>query len=597
MKWGASFPHLVRRWRLPLLAALATTIVFSLPQWIYWYHGNRGALLLHYDEPDYVGRLVRALQGHTTGSPWTVEHGQEPGLVPSYVETALAAPFRLACRLGVCASPDTVLVSYRVVLPALGVMIVADAFYAAGMPLGIAALVAFWAYCEPSLVQYQPLIGLVVPQSFLSFDRFSNPLVGVPLFFGAWGCLARAFGPRNAPAWAVAAGVLCGALFYTSFFYWTFFFAVAAGTTALALSRDHLRASITALGVGVLVAVPYWVGVVALRHVPHYADLAWRNGVLIHDRGLFYYSNKTMWIFVAGSAGVWFLERETSRFLVGSLLGGLALFYSSLVTNVAVQNSHWHYTLAPMLLGACVWGAERWLRDRRPALTRPLGIAVSLAVAVVGFRTAARWLRVTDDKPLPGTGDGDRPYAGAWRWLRDHAGPDDVVLASEQTMGYVPLRTGRFVWHNAHAGTSAAGFEEILERNQVLWWLSRMNVPAFEKRLCAIRGRGVEGWDYGLTPELQASLESRGRPPFDPGLSCQLAQVVGNLQALVGPGDIRNMGRKYRVDYLVRGPAEEDWGRADQLLRLAPVFEEGSVRVDRIEGWVEDAVVTGARQP
>ena len=572
-------------------------MIYELPQLASATRGYSGAVLVQEDEPHYAARLVRAVQGTDTfGAVWTAEHQRDPAMIPSLPEQILAAPARLLAVVHVDVSASDLIVCYRFLLPFLGFLAFFAALRAVGIRAACATLLLLWVYVDPGAISFKVFGGLLWNAHLMPFNRFSNPLFGLILFAVAFFCAAKAlrtpFGlepasTRRALGWALGAGVLTGGMFYVSLFYWTHMVGTLCVATLWLRTPGRFKVVAVSLACALLVSIPYWVSVRQLHGNPVYADLVWRNGLLVSGRGGGeILSNKTVWFFLLAAVPLAFRKEQGLRFLTAGIAAGVGCVFSSVITNVTLQNSHWYYTTIP-LLGA---GALTTLDTlgRRPAFAKfrrlavPSGAAVAALILLGGAKASWASLDWATQANKPGLGATDAPYAEAWSWLRAHASPEAVVVASEGTMGFVPLRSGLRVWTQAHTATETITFEEIYERNAVLWKLQGFTAARLETWLCEQAGN-ISQWDFGFPVAEHGRLVGLGRPAFDHDLSCLAAHNVA-LEYGKTENPLRALGSKYRIDYLVRGPMERDWPAAEQTLNLEPVAAFGTVRIDRVVG-------------
>jgi hypothetical protein len=540
---------------------------------------------MHFDEPSYVARLVRALQGTPSMAPWLYEHRLDVSVVPAFVEQALALPFRAAAHLHVpTPSFGSVVVAYRALFAFSGVMAVAFALHSIGMPRRLAALAAFWSYADSGLANYKPFAGLVLGTLNLPFDRFTNPLVGMSLFFLAWGCMTHtAKDDHHVRAWAVGSGILGGVLFYVSFYYWTFFVAMSAAAVCVRPARWRPLAAL--VGLAALESLPYWLYIHRVRMSPYYADILWREELMTSGHVWNQYSNKTLLPLALAALTAWRIRSTGARLLVVSVIAGLLCFFSPAATGMVIQAAHWHCTLAPMITAACLWSVAHALEPRCSHVCRAwIGGTCAAALLVGGVLTVVRWDRFAAANPDPGIGANDRAYASAWRWLRSRAPEGSVVIASELTMGYVPLRTGLYVWAKQHANSDAVSFEEVWDRYRTLLTLDADARRELVKRECA-PGGPFSVWFNGLPSDVHRSLEDQGRPPFDRMRTCSLANDLVGLSARTNDSDLTAIGVNYRLDYVVRGPNERSWLPAERIWSMTRVFEADGVTIDRVKGW------------
>ena len=591
--------ELLRRYWLPLCAAAWVALLYALPQLIQAARGYGGPLLIQEDEPFYIARFVRALQGDPQMSPWLYEHRSALSIVPGFVERGLAAPWRLIAALGLPVPPPNLIVAgYRVLFAALGMLCMTFAFNSVGLTLPLATLSAFATYLDPGVFPYKPILGFFTLHSQI-LDRFPSPAVGITIMSIAWGCYARVSlgGSTESAAdrarrtrYGVGAGVAAGLLFYVSFYYWTFFFAVVGLTTAVRL-RERWRMSLLVSTIALLVSLHYWSYALAFRGSELYTQILWRTDFISNGRGVSFHPNRTMWFFVLCALTAWQIGTASAQFLVISILAGLACFYSGLVTGLSMpnslENSHWNIALAPLILAACVWSAAFHLSQSKYAQhARALATALAAVFALGGTWNFLTLSRELDHTQLGGVGALHPAYAGAWRFLREQTPDHAVVLASERTMGHVPLELGKYVWIHRLVYPDAIGPEEILARYRVYWALGGQQAPAVESFL-ASHHRGTETWfwGWGLTRALQQGLQEDGWPPLDALRWRLFVTTIRDLVANTTPEQVRVLGQAYRLDYLVRGPNEGQLSGAERYLRLTQVYRDAAVRVDRVDGW------------
>lgn len=571
-------------------AACLVAALYSLPQLIYSASGGSGAFLLQEDEPAYVARVARAAQGHShVGNPWLWEHAGDPTPLPTLAENVLALPARaFALVSGDAPSVDTLVILWRLFLPALGLFALVAALRSLGMKRGLTLSAAFVVFVSPGLVTYKPLGALLFGATSLPLDRFTNPLFPLVTFFLAWAASARALLASSRKGhWAAASGALTALHFYISVYYWTHL-VLAMLIAALALGiRSHWKVVAIYLVTVALFSIPYWVSLRAVVSNPAYELYAWRNGLLLHDRGWYLFAHKALWVMVAACVPLFWRREPGARILLGGILAGLGCYFSPIITGLSLQNFHWHYTLAPMLIVGVFWSGseviDRVFRGRPKWLTL-LG-ALSLAtVSADALVATLRWSRILSSPLGPmGVGSHDRAYAGAWRWLKSHAPPDAVVAAGEETMPGIPMHTGLRVWTDLHNNAELVSFDEIRKRYLLIWALEHENPVSLRERLCPKAPLPVAQWDVGLSQAQVDHVKRLGLPAIDVPLSCDFADV--SVSGYAGGNDeIAALGHSFRLDYVVMGPNERGWAPED-ILELEPVHDAGGIRVLRVIAW------------
>jgi MFS family permease len=578
-----------RPWVLLASAALIGAL-YALPQAIHYSRGGSDAFFLQVDEPWYAARLARVQQGWSVGNPWLYEHRDDPAVLPPpLTEMVLGGVGRLADL-----TTGQIVIVSRVVLPALSYLALVRLLLLCGVNGNIALLTSFWVFTEPLLIWYKPLGGLFFGAVGLPLNRFSNPLFPMLTFLLACYAGAKAFLEHRAfTSWAVAAGILLGLHFYISLYYWSQL--ILAFVVAAFLLKTPWRWRVLAIGAvtAAVVALPYvWMSLAA-RQFPVFEHLAWRHGLFVADRAWYMLPHKTLWIFIA--AGVMLLRRRDDgpKMLAAFIVAGVLCYFSPLLTGVSLQNFHWHYSLAPFLFAALTDLVHRWtspsvkLTRWTPALVSCF-LLLSFASGVAANVRSYNW--------SVQNGLDDEAYREAWRWLSVHAEPDDVVLTGLSAMEFVPSRTGLRVLLSNHMHSDLVSFEEILERYQILWAMEGLDRASLEQRLKApLKDLSVAQWVYGLPRILKEELETRGRPVFDKNLQTELTEKIAAYHAAFAPEQIAEIGGRYRLDYVVRGPNEAGWGDlADRWLIMTPVRVAGlgSVRIDRVSGWRASRAMT-----
>ena len=86
--------------------------------------------------------------------------------------------------------------------------------------------------------------------------------------------------------------------------------------------------------------------------------------------------------------------------------------------------------------------------------------------------------------------------------------------------------------------------------------------------------------------ELERELVSQGRPPFEAPLRARIVDRLVALQESIGHAETARLGRKFRLDYVLRGPEERDWpDTIGKALKLEPRAEiDGVLRKSKTIG-------------
>jgi hypothetical protein len=570
--------------------ALAVALVHVLPQLWEGFHGGPWSRLTYWDESWYFARVLRAMQGYLPpGDPFVLEHARDPSPVPTLMECVVGTAARVL-QLG----NDAVVAGMRAVFPALSAALLWAGLRFLGMGPWLAALAAVMAATDVSLTRFRPFWLSGEPASVLPWNRLVSPMCNLSLFFGAWVAGARAFfsGDRR---WALGAGALVGLTFYTSYFYWVHL-ALGLGVFAV-VARVPGRWRTLGLGAlaALVVAAPYLLGVAraaadpALRHWP------WRAGLLLEADMRWVLGHKTMWLALAAAAPLAWARDRRARYLAAFALTGMALYLSPLVTRTELQTHHWlGYTTAGLLGATVAWNAARALgwalgRAGRPRLRR-YGVEVCAALllatlahgAVAGFRQHAREAE-GELFSLQGVGRADRGFEGAWAWLRANAAPGSVVLAPDEVMPLVPLRTGLWVWTDNHVVNGTVGLPEVFERNVVMWKLRGLSSAGVRFALAGPHF-AINPLHAGLPGPTFRAVEAAGYPALDAAWKERaVADALREYEAL-SPARAARLGARHRLDYVVI-PAGESFDLYGKLIDLVPVHGDAGARVASVRGW------------
>jgi hypothetical protein len=590
-----------------LLAMLVVSAVYSLPQYSRIFGGQPEAVYIQWDESFYFGRVIRAMQGHWfPGDGFVIEHAGTHSGIPTLFESAIGGAAHvwnsLAPRM-LEISPSAVLIALRTVFPPSMFLALFLGLRVLGMGAGLAIFAAAIAFVDPSNGQLRPFWTFpLFSVSALPFSRVISPMMNVALFFAAWAATARALlVPVPPRRWVVGGGVLAGLLFYTSFYYWTHLGLTLLLTCLMMRDSRRWRTFLVGMGIALAISVPYWIFYAGLSHDPNYPHWVWLSGLATRSRNTWVLTHKTLWLSLLAMAPLAFSKDERKRLLFISAVSGVLLYLSPLVTGVDGQAWHWmSYTTAPLIIVTVIWSGAEFLRERLEKYHR-IWLAVQGVAALhlcatlvyggaVSFRQYGDWVARAKDAPEQGFGDVDREVSSAWSWLKSHAAPGSVVLASRELMPLVPIRTGLWAWYDNHFLNWTVGMDEIFERTMVAWKLEgKSEAQARETYLgsplalaCSIC--------FGAPPKFFGYLNSGqalkdGLAPGTPGLRERMWEEGAGYYATLTDARVAEIGRKFRLDYLLLRAGESEVNYA-RYLRLALAQDAGGgVRIFRIDGW------------
>jgi hypothetical protein len=565
-----------------LILSILISALYLIPQLDFWRDGGKGSVFLAVDEPAYAARLTRVEQGRNlVGNPWTYEEKNDSTVIPFLPELVMGTIGKLLPHF------DTIIIFARAVLPVLSFLIFAMFLEALEMKVGLATLISFWVITEPGLIGYKPFAGLLFGFSSLPLNRFANPIFPIFIFFCALYFWAKILLGKPTIKWIILGSVFSSLCFYLSIFYWTHLFAgillFVFIETIANRNMANLKKVVPTLSLALFFSIPYWFGVWKLRLKPAYETYAWRNGLFLKDHGWYLLPHKTMWFFIAASVALISFRSRSSRLLLSLSLGGVICYFSSVLTGISLQNFHWHFTLAPLLFASVGW----FFSQQISAALQPRVGKVFLILLIISAATAElKYYPKSNSEQTRTIGDADKAYYGAWDWLQVNASPDDVVVAEEQTLSVVPVRTGLRVITEQHLAVEMMPYENILKRFQTLWFISGENEKSLMERIQPRENLPFPQWIYGMNVKLIKKYRQQGFPALEYEKSFNVAQILSAEWGQMSEADRLSLARQFKIDILVRGPNEKKWGsRPENLFNLKPLFNSDKVKIDRILSW------------
>jgi hypothetical protein len=571
-------------------------IIYSTSEIFQYRYQRPGAFYFDGDEVSYATRLARILQGHHgSGAPWLFEHRNESVTIPTLIEQILAAPVRLG-KLNI--DTDQIVRFSRVIFPALAFLSLYWLVLGLGTQPLFSVFLSAFVLLEANPATYMPFSAWFTMLEGFGINRFWNPMVPLVFFFSAMGLGVRAFLRVNWKLYATLCGIVVGLTFYTSIYYWTH---LVLGFALAALFSKKPRAWFVLAVIGVsaaAVAFPYLLTVLKIQSNPNYLDFKWRNAIFISERAWYYLWSKKQWFFTSVAIIGLFSPRKLDGFsiLIAFIISGLLLLDSSVILGRSIQNYHWHHELAPLTMVGAYLSISFWFLDWKnkwipdfsivPLLSIFLGLAIAFNATGLLKNTIYAYEKRSVQSPYMGIGNSDQPYFEAWNWFRINASPNSVILASETTLATVPIHSGLWVWIHPNVSVDLVSMEEIYDRYQVLWSFEGLIGQGLFDEIKVPDDYSVPSWPYGLPKDIHTELIGQGRPNFEAPIRNDLYKKLVQRQSLLTEHDVIEIGHKYKLDYVVRGPNEKRWSKlCEKLLILKVVGDFGTVRVDRVLGW------------
>jgi hypothetical protein len=550
----------------------------------------------------YGGRLREVMDGHfADGDAYLAEYKNRPTMWGSDFMAVMLGAIPFLARMQ---DPTPIYVFGDFVFPAAAFLLAYWLFFSLTKHRLWSALSGLVLIAFPNLSAYRVFI---FPSfySHLSFERFlevfervfdpSFSRLFVPgfsflffVFFLLTVFRALTSGERR---WIAAAATAFGALFYVYFYYWAFaivFLAVLIPLLFFA-KRSHTRDATVVLIGGLVISIPYWIKVWALRQNPLYEELSQRVGLEIsHD---FRIGSWEMYLAAAALIALaWLLEKKRDAAVHAAvftaLLTSIAVVLNiQVVTGFNIQPDHWGsrvnvYVLMLVLMAILFWCAE-WLRgpisashreagsrmrDRRVGWERRSRAAIVGAllfyIGVAIILQTRSVMMAANDYRIPSV------TLAAFRWINQNTPKDSVFLSSSsKTTFYLPFFTHGNVFVPPACYTLVS-HEEIADRFLTAYAAFGVPEAFFRKSLESNLGDG-KGIDYARKAELDpiymlfcdyfAELKPGGYisgnslRPFPKEVSDDL---LARYRAKLRAGRGEELVLPYRADYVFFGPYE-----------------------------------------
>ena len=315
------------------------------------------------------------------------------------------------------------------------------------------------------------------------------------------------------------AGIAFGLSFYCYYFSWTLLLGwfVLGGACVWLWQRERLSAWLSALCVGLLIAVPYFRLILGNFSAISSSAASTRTYNFPQDPAI--YTTLLVCAFLACALP---FERERKVLLWAPLVLNLVAVFGAMqnvVTGIYIQPYHYlHYFARPTtnlaLIALCVFVSERWGRTLRGQQWMKY---LSIMVVILSLLTAI-FFQGAHYRDVAGLASETVAAQPAMQALREHAEPGTLVYCPEETpREAIPLYTdnvsffSRYMLLNETSGFHVAMQQRIAE----MQWLSGISTEAFAAWL---KTRPVDVYLQHLQRRIDALNEA------------QMEEVAGHLQ-------------------------------------------------------------------
>ncbi len=565
----------VRQLRI-LYVILSTAVLLAYLSPNFWYAkvGGFGAALLRDDEYSYSARILRVQQGnYHVGNPWSFEHRNEISLIPALPEWVLGT---LSILIPI--DFEGKILFLRALLVLFLFFACSKFFEQQAQSKFLGVLLTSWILTDPGLIFYKPLITAFSANAFLPLNRFTNPLFGLSVFFLTLYLVYKAFDKVAEQKWAVLAGIALATQFYVSVYYWSHACLWIFVWSFLSPSPKKFRQLILGICTTLILVIPYIWNSLEMREHPVFSTMAWRNGLLLKDRGWYLLGHKTIYLFILLSFWKLFSKNSNLRFLSAGVVTGSAIYFSPLVIGISFQNFHWHYTLAPISFALLLLSLPPKILAQKSLL-----LVGCLASVTLGLFASKKEFDTAVQNNKVGLVLLEKEYEDAFSWIKEHTESDAVVLTSHLTSPHIPLRTQRRVFYNTIVEFVPA--HEVLQYYQMFWYLHGWKDEELFSKIFH-QSPLLAQIEHGFTKEQEQRFRDQGFPPISVQHMNENAKEVSSLQSQITAKDLKSFHQAKRIDYLIIGPNEIGWkDRVDELFQTEKVFQGKTTEVYKVIGW------------
>lgn len=440
----------------------------------------------------------------------------------------------------------------------------------------------YTAVLFPTLLYTVVMGGIFKPVS----PQITLPLLLLFLIFWAKLINDRENKWRN----AVFAGILCGTLFLTYLYNWSFA-VVLLGLYALVLcvtkSFAELKYHGLMTGIAVIIGIPYFVRLWQGFGAEFSGETAARLGL--------YFSHLPESYPKLAVALVWlvffiFISRhyrilgEKRTQIVGVLLAANALYPNhQIITGVIIENAV-HWVFMPILIfsvaGHYVLSV---VRKQSPTVKNIfIFLLAALFVAAPAWRLSTFTWQPYTRLYRSGVTENRQYYAEVFAWINTHTEKDAVIFSDDQLMRFIPAYTHANVYNTQYAYNMPASDVGVIER----YLLSHFFEPDFfDSDDLGINEDGRILWAFPHESEKNTHTIAGGWTiPYEPqyGIEKERKKVREVYNNLVTLGWNTSLLNKYRLDYIVWDRREKPEWRIEEYGELELVEQIGDVFIYRL---------------
>lgn len=537
------------------------------------------AMIGFQDETVYLGRLNAVYRGdHSLRMPAIYEHRKDPGIMPPLSENIEAGLGKL---FGLDVAKTDMAATF--VLPMLIFFLVALlAYRLSGLVYGSLAAASAVLIGMHLFSGMFAGSGKVLNLSYdlpLWFARPITPQMHFVFFVAALYFIYMSIA-RDRTVYSVVGGILLGALFYVSVFYWVYVFSVIGVLFLVYVSkRDFkpLKKLLVIVVISIGLSIPYWLDNIKTMRHPNYGLLLYRFNIGFTHKAIIPVSALATLLIVFAVRKM-IVERggKNAYYFILSMLAAIMLTLNQqILTGKLFKQSHWTtYTgkFAVILSGViAISFLMKYIYEKLPQLRgamRLLAACFFAALLIHGIGVQMNYYTRHLEDALE-----TQSMSGAFKWLRGNGSSDDVILPSPnytKLSELLPIYTNGYVYYSEpFFCMSLIPSEETRYRMLATY------------RLFGFSLKEAVSHPYSWDGAIFLTSDSNRDKAYIDAEKAKLNDEYGHMLGLDG----LDLVKKYRVDYIFAVN-----GRDDAVINkltasgLKKVFDDGSYSILKVSG-------------
>lgn len=447
---------LLKRHSIVVLLAIFVGVVTLVPQLIAEH--RMGSVFrgvhpqMNDDEIFYMARAQDIRDGHPTlGNPYLYEHKNKPSMQFWFPEAVLGWVGNLLFD-----DLRDVLLLWDFLFPVL---------------LTILTYAVLFALLKDRSLSIAGTAFLHLGLFLQIFNRFPSPQFNFIFVLILMLALVHVVGGTRKKIWVALATISFGALFYIYTYYWTFWviglaLAIAGNFLFFRSTAIHKQLSVV-LGGGLIIGIPYFVGMLSTSLLPYYGETLARLGMLET-----HIPSGLLIVGLGSSLVLFYMLLWKFRLLPFTPLS-LLLFFCALTGIIAVNqhiitgknlefSSHYRLISIFMVVFAFVFAISSLLA-KLPHRVRIFSHTAVITIALIFSSVSA--ISVAWAQSIPTAQNiSEQRYGPIFVWLNEHTKTDDVVFTDDYLSPYISSYTHNNIFFSHGGSMYFVSQEEVRQR-------------------------------------------------------------------------------------------------------------------------------------